>query len=319
MLPQITSHLPSCTVHSRLLLVSGIITTPSVSGDLWVTAHNYSFPAQSFPVRASAFKALLHLSPGVNNITLDFRPSTSPGVSQKSVFDVCYVPLLQNPPLHLAIIVGNDSPLRYDDVPNCAEPATLETAIKKLRLAGYLWQAYTDAEMTAQGFGHRTFRLDEAWLPDTLSKVDSPRRSTARVTVLRSKYSVAHIRDPDRAQQNKASKAGSSLFDIALEAIRENDQLRPEFGGKTHVAALFLDSTWDRARNLITGHAALGSQNVDGIALAIFGSHTLFAWPSHLEAVVSAFNDTRAVDTKFCAIDVEGKSYHMAANVGIGN
>ncbi|KAA8896382.1 putative peptidase family-domain-containing protein [Sphaerosporella brunnea] len=318
MLPQITSHLPSSTVHSRLLLVSGIITAPSASGDLWVTAHNYSFPAQSFPVRVSAFKALLHLSPGDNSITLDFRPSSSPGVSQKSVFDVTYVPLLQNPPLHLAIIVGSDSPLRYDDVPNPAEPATLDTAIKKLRMAAYLWQAYTGAEMNAQGFGHRTFRLNEAWMPDTLSKVDSPRRSTARVTVLHSKYSVAHIRDPDRAQQNKNGKAASSLFDIALEAIRESPELRPGFGEKTHVAALFLDSTWDRARSLITGHAALGSQNVDGIALAIFGSHTLFAWPSYLEAVVPAFNDTRPVDTKYCAIDVEGKTYHMAANVGIG-
>jgi len=315
MLPEVTTHLPSSTVHSRLLLVSGIVPAASQDGDLWVTAHKYSFPAQSFPVRSSAFRALLHLSPGENSLTLDFRPSSLPGASYKSVFDVSYVPLLQNPPLHLVVIVGKDSPLRYDDVPNCSEPPTLETAIRKFRMAAYLWQAYTGAEMNALGFGHRTFRLDEAWLPDTLSRVDTPRRSTAKISVLRSSYSVAQIRDPDRAQQNKGGKASKGLFDIAIETLKANEEFP---GERSHVAALFLDSTWDRARSLISGHAALGSADAGGFSLGIFGSHSLFAWPSCLEAMVPAFNDTRTVDQKYCGVDCEGKTYHMAANVGIG-
>jgi len=315
MLPKVTSHLPSSTVHARLLLVTGIIPIPSLDGELWVITHNYSFPAQKFPVRSSTFKALLHLSPGENSPTLDFRPSSIPGGSYQSVFYVNYIPLLQNPPLHLVIIVGKDSPLRYDDVPNCTEPPTLETAIKKFRMAAYLWQAYTGAEMNAQAFSHRTFRLDEAWMPDTLSKVDSPWRSTAKITVLRSSYSVAHIRDPDRAQQNEGGKASEGLFDIAVEALRAHEEFR---GAKQHVAALFLDSKWDRVRSLISGHAALGCEDAGGFSLGIFGSHSLFAWPSCLEAVVPAFNDTRVVDQKFCGVDCEGKTYHMAANVGIG-
>ncbi|KAF8542679.1 hypothetical protein BDD12DRAFT_774744 [Trichophaea hybrida] len=316
MYPQITSHFPSSTVHSRLLLVTGIITAPEISGDVWVLSHSCSFPPQPFPVRNSSFKALLHLSPGENNITLDFRPSSSPSFSHKGVFDVTYLPLLQNPPLHLAIIVAKDSPLRYDDVPGAA--ATLENAQKKLRLAGYLWQAFTANEMHAQRLGHRTFRLDEAWLPDSLSKIDSPRRNTARITVLRSKYSAAYIRDPSRAQQNQASKDKMGLFDIALEAVREHPEFKVQGGEKVHVAAMFLDSAWDRRKGLITGHAALGCEDAGGVSLAIFGSHTLFAWPNCIEEVVSAFNDPRPVDTRYCGIDVEGKTYFMAANIGIG-
>jgi hypothetical protein len=316
MYPQITSHLPSDTVHCRLLLVTGTITAPDLSGDIWVLSHACSFPPQPFPVRNSSFKALLHLSPGENNLTLDFRPSPSPSSSYKSVFDIIYLPLLQNPPLHLAIIVAKDSPLRYDDVPGAT--ATLESAQKKLRLAGYLWQAFTANEMYAQGLGHRTFRLDEAWLPDTLSKIDSPRRNTARITVLRSKHSAAYIRDSSRAQQNHASKDKNNLFNVALEAVRDHPEFKVQGGEKVHVAAMFLDSVWDRGKALITGHAALGCEDAGGVALAIFGSHTLFAWPSCIEEIVPAFNDPRPVDTRYCGIDAEGKTYFMAANIGIG-
>lgn len=316
MYPQITSHLPASTVHSRLLLVSGLITVGNQNGDLWVLSHANSFPPQSFPVRNSAFKALLHLSPGENSITLDFRCSGNTS-SNQAIFDVTYIPLLQNPPLHLAILIGQDSPLRYDEVPGV--PANLDTAIKKLRMAAYLWQAYTANEMHAQGHGHRTFRLDEAWLHDTLSRVDSPRRNTAKITVLRSKYSTAHLRDPCRAQQYKGRTEEQGLYHIAAEAIREHPELKPAPGEKSHVAVLYLDSMWDKKHKTVTAHAALGGSDAGGgLALAIFGSHSLFAWPDCIEDVVKAFSDTRPVDTKHCCIDGEGNNYMMAANVGIG-
>lgn len=204
-------------------------------------------------------------------------------------------------------------------MPNPAEPATLKTAVKKLRMAGYLWQAYTQNEMDEQRMGQRTFRLDEGWMPDSLSRTGSPSRNTAKVHILRSKYTVAHIRDPERAQQNKVAKSAHSLFDIAIEAIREHPEwaARPQ-GEKIHVAALFMDSTYDRKRDVILGHAALGSQDAGGVALAIFGSHSIFSWPSCVEAVVPAFNDNRPLNTKYTGIDCEGSTYFMAATVGIG-
>ncbi|CAF2647915.1 unnamed protein product [Rotaria sp. Silwood2] len=306
--PRIVSHPPNSQVHSRLLLVKGTCGS-NTNGDIQISSHHKNFPTQSFPVRNGQFKALIHLSPGENNISMSYYDGHRLWVSSWSV---CYIPLLQNPPLHLCIIVGFDSPLTYDDVPDCQEPPTLDTAIKKLRLAGYLWQAYTGSQMSSNGLGHRTFRLNESWQRDSLSLVDQSYRNTATIHVLRSKYTIAEIRDPKRAQQNPDAEKRNSLFDIALEAIK------PEFSGEGHhIVALFLDSHFENG--LITGHAALGSGSVTAqYSLAIFGSHSLFSWSSSLENVISCFMDERSVNTNYCGIDIEGNKYWIACNVGIG-
>ena len=302
--PCITSHAANCEVHSRLLLVKGTCGS-NANGDLLISAHKNNFPKQTYPVRNGEFKALIHLTPGENTIELTFHTNSK-------LWTVHYVPLLQNPPLHLCIIVGSDSPLTYDDVPDSIHPPNLETAIKKLRLAAYLWQAYTASQMSSNGLGERIFRFDESCQVDTLSSRDQSVRNTATIHVLKSKYTTAQIRDPQRAQQNKHAKNKGSLFDIALEAIR------PVFTEeRNHIAALFLDSHY--SNGLITGHAALGLGGADVThSLAIFGSHTLFSWPASLEDVIPCFMDIRNVDTKYCGIDIEGKIYWIACNVGIG-
>jgi hypothetical protein len=260
-------------------------------------------------VRNGQFKALIHLSPGENTIKMTFYDGLNPWISS---WTVNYTPLLQNPPLHLCIIVGSDSPLTYDDVPYSQDPPNLDTAIRKLRLAGYLWQAYTGSQMAANGLGHRTFQLNESWQPDTLSSVDQSSRNTATVRVLKSKYTIAEIRDPQIAQQNKNSNNRSSLVNIALEAIR------PEFPGeRNHIAVMFLDSHFKNG--LITGHTAQGTgSDTAQYSFAIFGSHTLFSWPTCSEKVIPCFMDERSVDTRYCGIDGEGNKYWIACSVGIG-
>lgn len=306
--PRITSHPPNSQVHSRLLLVKGTCAS-STDGEIRISTAHENFPTQSFPVRKGQFKALVHLSPGENTIKLTCFDGSR---LWESSWAVNYIPLLQNPPLHLCIIVGSDSPLIYDNVPDSEHAANLDTAIKKLRLAGYLWQAYTGSQMSANGLGHRTFRLNEAWQRDTLSCCDQSLRNTATVRVLRSKYTTAEIRDPKRAQQNSNATEKNSLFDIALEAIR------PEFPeDRNHIAALFLDSHYENG--LVTGHAALGAGSVTAQhSLAIFGSHSLFSWPSSLESVVPCFMDERYVNRSYCSVDGEGDQYWIACNVGIG-
>ncbi|CAF1483523.1 unnamed protein product [Adineta ricciae] len=228
------------------------------------------------------------------------------------ISSVNYVPLLQNPPLNLCILVGCDSPLTFDDTPDCQYPPNLDTAIKKLRLAGYLWQAYTASQIFSNGFGHRTFRLDESYQRDTLSGEDQSQRQTAMIHVLKSKYTTAQIRHPSRAQQNLNGKNKNILFDIALEAIRSEFQEE-----RNYVAVLLLDSHYED--NLITGHATLGSGSIDAqYSVGIFGSHNLFSWPATLEDVIPCFTNERDVDTKHCGIDAEGDKYWIACNVGLG-
>jgi hypothetical protein len=77
-------------------------------------------------------------------------------------------------------------------------PNGVEEAVKRLRIAGYLWQAYT-AEQIFRSFGvpingvsaRRTFRLEEEWIEDTLSLQESGVwRSSAKVHVVQSQLTI---------------------------------------------------------------------------------------------------------------------------------
>jgi hypothetical protein len=141
-------------------------------------------------------------------------------------------------------------------------------------------------------------------------------RSEAKIHVLRCKETVAELRDFDLAQQNQNGKRRDDLFGIAMRTVR--DHFKPLPGQKLHVACLFLDSHWEKAANLITGHAALGGAG-DDIALAIFGSQALQSYPSCIEEIVPAFSDCTPTDTNYVANDCnESGSNWEAANIGIG-
>ena len=80
----------------------------------------------------------------------------------------------------------------------------LDLAVKKFRMAAYLWQAFTGEQMNRYKFGRRCFRFEDSWEPGTLSYQDwgtNQFRTQAKVHVIRSNKSVAEIRDLERAQQ----------------------------------------------------------------------------------------------------------------------
>lgn len=101
--------------------------------------------------------------------------------------------------MHLSIVLANDSVGDFEGPID--RPNGVEEAVKKLRMAAYLWQAYT-AEQVYRSFGsptngvsaRRTFRLEEEWLEDTLSLQESEVwRSSAKVHVVRSDLTVERI------------------------------------------------------------------------------------------------------------------------------
>lgn len=301
--PAITIHSPpqGSALHSHVVLLIGSCNPPPPPGSQ-VTVTTSALPQPHvFPVHASGrFKALARLIPGDNVIN----------IACGSVYAQHHVTRndLPNRPVDLIIVAGADSRLSYDDV----KPTTIDDAIRRFRMAACLWQAYTAEQMLRNGFGPRTFPLTSEWGPDTVA--GSGEQLVPKVTIIRSKSTVAQIRDTNRAQQNKNSKSDQSLFDIAGTAVSDSQ----EFNGRKDIQAvvLILDAT-KTSSGLITGHAALGG-SIHGFPLAIFGSHTCFAWPSCIDEVVPCFLDRRPVDTRHCGIDCEGDTYGMAANVGIG-
>ena len=74
---------------------------------------NAAFPDQCWPLVDGKIKVLVMLSPGLNKIVFQLGSGSASGVE----ISVNYVPLLQCPPLHLAIMVASDSPLIIDCPP----------------------------------------------------------------------------------------------------------------------------------------------------------------------------------------------------------
>jgi hypothetical protein len=198
---------------------------------------------------------------------------------------VGYVPLLQNPPHHLANMVAKDSPLMIDCPPHkgggmSSAHSDLDAAIAKLRMTAYMWQAMTAEDLRSKDLGRRTFRLDEEWTADTVSRdflnarlidrldCEGAMRSTARVHVVRSEKTVKELRDANVAQQNPSAQKDGALFDYFQQALQQAGG--PFVAGACPVVAgLILDSHYDVSQKLIVGHAALGCHKPEGLSLGM--------------------------------------------------
>lgn len=298
----------------------------AIDGNLTVSRLDDDFPPTYWPVCDSHFKALVYLNPGPNKLRLDFSSpklanSSSSNPIHSSYLTLHMMPMMHSPPLQLVILLGKDSPGTFDAVPARIEREGngLETAIRKFRMAAYLWQAFTAEQMWRNKMGRRSFRFEEEWQTGTSNHRDrqlGTMRNEAKIHVVRTEMTVAEIRDMDRAQQNLNAKMSGDLFTVAGDAVRE--YFKPLPGQKQYVSVLILDAHWDREVKTIRGHAALGGGGGE-IQLAIFGSHALQSYPSSIEEVVPAFTDCTRTDLNYVANDCnESGSNWEAANIGIG-
>ncbi|KAI9670117.1 MAG: hypothetical protein M1829_004845 [Trizodia sp. TS-e1964] len=297
-----------------------------MDGNLTVSHQHDSFPPTNWPVYESHFKALVYLKPGPNRLRFDFISPKLPTNStsnptHSSWMNINMLPLVNSPPLQLVILLGKDSPGTFDAVPERVkrEGNGLDTAIRKFRMAAYLWQAFTGEQMYRNRFGRRCFRFEEEWQTGSLTARDretGEMRNEAKIHIIRSDKTVKEIRDLDVAQQHDKATRKGFLFDIAMDAVRNH--FHPAPGQKQYVSVLILDSHWDRSAGTIRGHAALGGGGGD-LQLAIFGSQALQSYPTCIEEVVAAFSDCTRTDTNHVANDYgESGSNWEAANIGIG-
>lgn len=316
-------------VYQKMLLVYGSIGDPSshsVSGTLTVTRVDDNVPPVTWPVCDSHFKCLLYLQPGPNRIRFDYSSphlanSSSSNPIHASYLTIHMLPNTSAPPLQLVILLGKDSPGTYDAPPARAEKEGngLDMAIRKYRMAAYLWQAYTAEQMFRNKLGRRVFRFEEEWIPGTTNYRDleyGTMRSEARIHVIRSEKTVAELRDLNKAQQYEQATDKNALFGIAADAVKKH--FNPIPGQQLYCSVLLLDSQWDKEAKTIRGHAALGG-SVGDLKLAIFGSHCLYSYPAGVEEVAPAFIDCTQTDTNYVANDCgDAGSSWEAANIGIG-
>lgn len=327
--PRVLSVSDNSWVHQNVLLVYGHIGDPRekvLDGNLTVCHHHDNFPATSWPVSESYFKALVHLTPGPNRLRFDF---SSPKLTsnQSSLPNHCswmninLLPLVNSPPLQLAILLARDSPGLFDAVPERKqrEGNDLEAAVKKLRMAAYLWQAFSGEQMYRQGFGRRCFRFEEDWQTGSLTFRDKDMgtmRNEAKVHIIRSRKTVRELRGLSSNNPHGSHDQGADLLSTVLEDLQ--DFFKPRQGQKLFVSTLLLDTHWDTLTRSITGHAAM-SGGADNVKLALFGSQALQSYPACIEEVVPAFMDCTRTDVNFIANEHgESGSNWEAANMGIG-
>ncbi|KAL2355965.1 putative zinc metallo proteinase [Cryomyces antarcticus] len=314
--PRVLSISDNSWVHQKVLLIYGTVGDPAQQPlDGTLTLARLRLPLQGAGPSP----------PGPNRLRLDFTspriPSSHTALSHSSWVSINFLPLISAPPLQLVLLVAKDSPETFDAVPERVqrEGNGIDTAIRKYRMAAYLWQAFTGEQMNRNGFGRRCFRYEEEWQPGTLSYRDMEAgqlRNEAKVHVIRLNKTVAEIRDLDIAQQYEPAKRKGELYSIAMDAVRAH--FAPRAGQQQYVSAMFLDTHWDKETQTVRGHAALGG-GVEGLKLAIFGSHSLQSYPTHIEEVVGAFSDCTRTDTNIVANDCnESGSSWEAANIGIG-
>ncbi|KAL4874549.1 putative peptidase family-domain-containing protein [Aspergillus karnatakaensis] len=269
---------------------------------------NHKQPAQNWPLHKGNWKALVMLSPGINKIELKLHHAH--GIHDSVVLSLNYVPLLQLPPLHLAILVAKDSPLLIDCPPAkyggiSTAHASIDAAVSKMRMSAYMWQALTAEDFRDKGLGRRSFRLDEEWGSNTVSQsvhqagtARSAMNAVAKVHIIRSKKTVAQIRDAQVAQQNPRGQQREALHQYFEAALASSGIPVFESRNRPVVAGLILDAHYDAEQSLILGHAALGCHKPNGISLGIFGSHLTYSWPRFMEEIPACLTDlTLAGDT----------------------
>lgn len=312
-------------VSSPTVIVSGVTSTSLRLGTITFTNNdNAVFPPQTFEVNSGHFKAIVHVLPNeenkfsvevaengrINNFGFVEYHGNQPRIVDKGTLLLLFYPLPQNKPVHLCVVVGKDSDGSFD-MPHYrlqrGEVGNLETAIKKLKVAGRLMQAYTQDEMRTMGLSNRSFQFVEE--SQTFQgifgyNVQSPKgHQEVKVHVLRSPKTVAQLRDPNLAQQNPNASDSGGLFSHAIELIKNTpDIYNRNSNTAVQCAVMYLDSTWDKRNNLILTHAALGGGTGE-VKLAIFGSHGLHSWPLNFPQVTPSFLDGTHLSTNEVAND----------------
>lgn len=316
-------------VSSPTVIVSGRTSTGINQGIIqFINDNNTVFPPQYAEVHSNGnFKALLHVSPGKTNTfevevsenglinSLGFPDYKNGG--QRHVVDLGklslkFNPLTNNKPVHLCLILGRDSNGSYD-MPSYrlkrGEVANLDSAVKKLKVAGRLMQSFTQDDFRSVGLSNRSFQFVE----ETVSyqgiygyTVNSPTpHQEVKVHVLRSPKTVAELRDPNLAQQNPKANNNGGLFSHAIDLVKKTPEIYAPYqklGTAIQCAVLYLDAHFDVKEQMILTHAALGGGTGE-VKMAIFGSHGLHSWPINFPQVGPSFLDSTHLSTNEVAND----------------
>ncbi|MBN1126340.1 MAG: hypothetical protein JXA82_15150 [Sedimentisphaerales bacterium] len=238
------------TVDYPLLLLQGRVKTTTDR----VTVENGQ-EQHTWPAAGGQFKALVMLKPGENRIRI-----TAPK-HQSAELSVTYTPRKTEYLVRLVYILSADGDGQFQVPPK--EPNNLDSAKKRLALAGLLLQTATAEMMAKSGQGRKTFQFvaDEAGMP--------------KVEVLRSSLKTEQAR----------AMSGLQLWRHFREELLA---AYPDDEGKVKNVACMSMTWFETGRKLPYAHTALGAD-----ILALFSTGGMHTWAQDLDEVVECFSDSR--------------------------
>lgn len=216
----------------------------------------------NWPVKNMQFKCLVDLQLGNNILHLQY-------CSHKSVVEIQYEPrdtLYCVTPIY---IICKDHNGRYQSPLDCDNSA--EAACKRISLGSRLIQCLIAEKLYENGYGRRTFQLENEINPSA----------------------------------DQCVQFHSSLLVAEAQAMNEEDLwlffgreiMSSKLGSTTRKFLAFLSCTqWQDGE--VKAHAALG-----GGGLALFGTACLHTWPLNVDDVVSCFLNTNTIDTRYLMDD----------------
>ncbi|KAI9295778.1 hypothetical protein K502DRAFT_341473 [Neoconidiobolus thromboides FSU 785] len=298
-------------VYQKLILITGEIKNNNTDKEGALVVIDTLKQIYHYSVVNNIFKCLVPLIEGNNLIQFYFNQI-------EYHLNLNYQRDNTKPAYQLAILVAKDSDLTFENLPN--KRNDLDSAIRRLRMAAYIWQAYIREQMIINGYNNSTINFVEKYQQDTIYTNENIFNNTADVMILKSEYTMEQIRDKDIAQQYKfkegdlpVDKSKPGLLNILKETLNKYG-IKDEF----RVACLILDTKYDREIDLIRGHAAVQGIN-DKELMSIMGSHTTFAWPETISEIIPCFMDLTKVDRNYLADERKGTGLHMDAYcIGIG-
>ncbi len=228
--------------------------TGAVRSDVEQVVVEHQGQHRAWPAAAGRFKALVLLSPGDNRI----RVTTTAGATEALV---TYRAGTNDHRVRLVYIVPSDAEGGFQAPPG--EPADLDSALRRLALAGRLLQTATAEMMHQAGFGRRTFALVE-------DEDGSP-----AVTVLRTSLTT------EQAQAMGGLQLWWHFRGELLERFADE-------ADRTKYLAVMSMTRFVPGRGQPYAHTALGEG-----PLALIGGGALHTWAQSLDELPVRFNDQR--------------------------
>ena len=287
-----------------------------------VNNKNKVYPPCHYEINNQRFTAIVNLSEGDNDLEIEvydafINPLGFPEYRNNRVFDHGKLSLKHEvpknvKPFFLTLMAASDSQGQYD-MPryrlNRGERPSFDMAIRKLKIMGRLFQAYTQEEMRRKGLSNRVFQFYEEEVHHQGIygyNVDSPTpHKEIKIVVMRLPHPLSFFHNKDLAQQNSNARDGGWTWSHAIELTKKTPEIyqyREKYGTAVQVACMILDSWWDKKNNLITAHAALGGGTGD-VKMAVFGSHGLHSYPNNFPQITPSFLDATHLSTDEVAND----------------